>query len=221
MSNMRSMKHRWMSDVEDPERLYAAAVMTLFERYVALWRQIESEGVRLLYDGLIFAHGIEGLFIHEGRCEPTRPEIWISRPTYKQPRNQPLDVHGDGTPAPIEKELLTLAHEYGHFLSWKGRATDGRWDAYRAAALRRDDIAVGAGPDGVRVAWSAAMSEADKTLILDEETLAWKLGRPSIPDELHAEYDEKTRLSLHFYRYRMGFDPLWPEDGPVPDATQP
>jgi hypothetical protein len=182
--------------------------VTLFTSYDALWRRAQADGVWVRYDGAELDEA--GSFAHDGCGGYEKPEIRISRPFHGEPEDEPSELLGTGQPADIKSELLTLAHEYGHFLSWNGETPLDRWSRYHAAVLRKDSLE----DDGVgRQVVVAALSNDEKLLICEEETIAWKLGRPFVPEALLPEYDDKTRLGIHHHRYRLGLDELWPEDG--------
>jgi len=175
-----------------------------FAAYEALWQRIRDGGVWVHYDGVALDEG--GHFQHDGCGKLKKPEIQITRSHYNE-RERPTEFLNTGEPAPIVNELMTLAHEYGHYLSWSREPASKTWKAYHAAVVRRDKLAAN-GRDAV----SKGLSRREMQLICDEETLAWKLGREFIPDGLHTDYDEHSRLGVHYHRYRLGLDELWPED---------
>ncbi len=187
---------------------YPAGQMMLIEQYKSLWNRIHADGVWVRYDGVDVDEA--GSFAHDGCGGEEQPEIQISRPFHGEPEDEPSEWIGTGEPADIKSELLTLAHEYGHFLSWNGETPRDTWSRYHAAVLRKDTLEEKGGRERV----VAVLSDAEKQLICEEETLAWKLGRPFVPEELLAVYEEKARIGLHHHRYRLGLDELWPEDGP-------
>ena len=124
------------------------------------------------------------------------------------------------TPLELEAELFILAHEAGHLRSFK---TGGeKWRAYFAAALARDKIVAGVDREPPtdfamrsRAATSAGLSTEQKNLIVEEEQLAWELGKELLRSagmQDFVKYDESTRLGVHFHRYRLGMDELWPSD---------
>jgi len=181
--------------------------MSLFDVYVALWRRIQADVGRLSYSGINADEG--GHFQHDGCGAHKKPEIVISRPFYASPADEPSEFRSTGERVDIKSELFTLAHEYGHYLSWRVETPREQWAQYHAAAFHRDGVVNQNDWDAV----PTALSDAEKQLISDEETLAWKLGRQFIPSELLPEYDEKARFGVHNHRYRLGLDELWPEDG--------
>jgi hypothetical protein len=181
--------------------------MSLFAAYERLWRRIQADGVSVHYNGLATDEG--GHFQHDGCGDLKEPEIQITRSFYSPPSDEPSEFLNNGEPSDIENELFTLAHEYGHFLSWKRATNLELWCKYHDAILHRGRLwEGGANRDSV----CRALSADEKQLIVEEETLAWKLGRPFIPDEWYAAYDEKARRGVHNHRYRLGLDDLWPED---------
>jgi hypothetical protein len=126
-------------------------------------------------------------------------------------------------------DLYTLAHEFGHYLSWRRsrpaddtttpNAESAAWRAYFAAAKKRDAawqcvdarFPNGADEDMYTSALRDAalrreLSDEEKRLILAEETRAWEYGREALADAgwtEFAEYDELTAAGLHNHRYRM------------------
>jgi hypothetical protein len=181
--------------------------VSFFNTYEALWRRIQADVGRLSYSGMNADEG--GHFQHDGCGIYRKPEIVISRPWYKPPADEPSEFLGDGRKVDIKPEFFTLAHEYGHYLSWRGETPPETWARYHAAACHRDGVVRLSGWDAV----PNALSEEEKQVISDEESLAWKLGRAFIPEQLLPEYDEKARRGVHNHRYRLGLDELWPEDG--------
>src|SRR5580658_5889281 len=117
--------------------------MSLFHIYEALWRRIESDGVWVHYNGLDTDEG--GHFVHDGCGDQGKPEIQLTRSFYREPMDAPSEMLGNGQPANIKGELLTLAHEYGHCLSWQGGTPHERWNEYHAAVLHQDAVAGGDG----------------------------------------------------------------------------
>jgi len=184
------------------------SVVNLFPAYVSLWRRIQSEGVWIHYNGL--ATDEDGHFVPDGCGSRKAPEIQLTRSRYMSPQHEPSEFLNTGLRANIQKELITLAHEYGHYLSWKSPTTRPRWDRYHAVASRRDRIAGQAGWDAV----AGGLSYEEKGLVVDEESLAWSLGRPFVPEHLLAEFDERARRGIHYHRFRLWLDELWPDDAP-------
>jgi hypothetical protein len=182
----------------------------LFEHYKALWRQIESEGVHVRYaQG---GRGEDGYFWHDGNPIRSPDGVWTQGPLIAICRafqmthdDEPSERGADGQAVALEAELFTLAHEYGHCLSFQGRTPRDAWEAYHRAAGHRDQI-YDAIPDGgsVPAALGAGLSEGEKSLIMAEETLAWDLGRVFVPEALRTPYDSGAAHGLYCHRYRMG-----------------
>jgi hypothetical protein len=66
-------------------------------------------------------------------------------------------------------DLITLAHEYGHFRSWKeaGDGASNNWRTYQIAIeTRRDDV--------------SALSQDQKRTIITEERRAWNIGERTL-----------------------------------------
>lgn len=91
---------------------------------------------------------------------------------------------------PLE-ELLTLAHEYGHAVSWReGRRTK----AYVAVVDRMHE------PD-------AKFDETEALLILDEECRAWRRARTVLAEvgfEKRTEFEQRQANDLKIYCERLG-----------------
>ena len=120
---------------------------------------------------------------------------------------------------------MTLAHELGHFLSWKERTQRESWLVYFAAVKARDQAWSEVSCSGnleqynqaLRAAAQATMTSAQFSHILDEEDLAWVLGRElleTVGFDDFGYYAERKRKGLHFHRYRLGLDELWEDDTP-------
>jgi hypothetical protein len=167
----------------------------------------------------------------------SKPEIRLTRKHYREPKHEASDVLDNDTPVDLQPEFLVLAHEYGHFLSWRRATTRERWEERHAATLRLNALlrksegwarwlnALLRKPEGW-ARWLNALlrkpegwarvprelADADKALIEAEEADAWRLGREFIPADLLEAYDVKARLGVHAYRRRFGLDPMWPGD---------
>ncbi len=95
------------------------------------------------------------------------------------------DPLGDATPTrdklpppDLLRETVTLAHEAGHYLSWKGRTPPDEYDKYFNAAKLRDQAShavpksgnVEEYNEGIREAARAALSSAQVEMIFAEGT---------------------------------------------------
>ncbi len=202
------------------------AAMDVFPIYEQLWRRAQAEGARVKYIGWRPGN-------HAGYFDAvdyTRPVIALTRPYYKSPSTEPTRESNapEEVPQPdLLEELLTLAHEYGHFRSWAGRTERAEHELYYAVTTRRGaatDEATAQMPEGLdvteqnnrlRAALQAALNDDDRGRIMREEALAWEVGREVLVelgfDDL-TRYDERTRTGLHFHRYRLGMEDLWPDD---------
>ena len=197
---------------------------TDFEIYVALWRQAEELGARVRYDGLMES---AGTFAPDpyGRGEDD-PLIAIRRTHYKE-IDVPSRERNDGgrhLPSPdIVGETITLAHECGHFLSWKERTPRNVWAEYTVAlGIRHEawEAVANTGTtaefnDAIRAAAQAALNTEHLALIIAEEERAWVIGRVLLErlGFIHfGLFDERARHGVHAHRYRMGLDELWPSD---------
>lgn len=186
----------------------------VFPYYEALWRRTPVEDLYIHYEGWAPA-GESGYFHHEGQGNGN-PKIVIIRPHYTE-FDEPTMERNDGKHVDLAAEMITLAHEYGHFLSFSGSTPRETWAAYYRAALHRDQVH-DALPDGASIpeALGQALSAEERDLIVAEETTAWELGRQFIPQQLLPEYERRARHGVHCHRYLLGLDPQQPEDDAEP-----
>ena len=110
------------------------------------------------------------------------PRIVIYRPRHM---NEPGDVLG---------ELLTLAHELGHFRSFDGGLRTPEYD------------------DAIKVPWRdwPTLSKRARTSILDEERRAWRFAREILGEVGFSDWDALWRAhqdALAGYRTRLRLDP--------------
>jgi hypothetical protein len=146
--------------------------------YVRLWRQANADDVHVSYTGLA---GLEGgkFYLMPGNKKPARIEV--CRPFYEtfatpsQGRNAgaPADM-----PAPdLTIELFVLAHEIGHFESW--REDSARFDLHAASYERLT----------AHVADASTILLPEDARILDEENRAWDTARATLQREAFADLD--------------------------------
>ncbi|MBL8956255.1 MAG: hypothetical protein JNK82_36115 [Myxococcaceae bacterium] len=196
-----------------------AELLAIYEK---LWRTTESAGAFVVYRG---EEADEAGWFHPRFDEETgepNPEVVVVRLPAPEPNSQPtFERAGVSMSAlELETELHVLAHEAGHFRSFLTRGE--AWRTYHAAAVARDEVIAGvdlepAGDFAVRTraAISAQLAEAQRLLIVGEEQLAWNFGRELLRDaglQDFSRYDESARRGVHFHRYRLGLDELWPGD---------
>ncbi len=172
----------------------------VFPAYEALWKRVQSEGVSVEF-GLLEEDESNGGF-HTGGCGD--PQILIFRKWFRSPpdvltrdSNAPA-----GQPQPdLLIELITLAHEYGHVLSWKGATPKAEYTAYRRSldlweSLRQSNNAHG----------DDELPKDDQQRILDEEALAWRLGRDVLTElgfDDFLKYDQRAIDGVQAYRTRF------------------
>jgi hypothetical protein len=195
----------------------------IFGIYAELWKRAEAEGAYVSYQGANVE--MAGYFVPN---DP--PNIAIYRPYYHSPPYAPSRHRIDGAPLgppDLMAELCTLAHEYGHFRSYLDSVRHPTWLKYHEAVRAREAIEAAVRQSAaksestpalnnrLRAAIVARLEREQIELIIDEETLAWALGRDTLIalgfTDL-AYYDERTRMGVHNYRYRLAIDDLWPED---------
>ena len=133
----------------------------------ALWTRAREAGIHVTYHAHLSASDarLGGYFyVHEGRVL-TSMKIALFHPERAPiPQTEPC-VEGDRVLA----DICTLAHEFGHYLSWAEKRAD--WPEYHAATLLRDQTSDAGGDP------AAALTLPQKELILEEEARAWRLGR--------------------------------------------
>jgi hypothetical protein len=208
-------------------------MVVTFDEYKALWNRIKDDNVYVRYDGS--GRGEEGYFEHDRNPIQREDGTWdwgpligICRHHYTTPVDEPTDHRNNGEPVDLKREFITLAHEYGHSLSFRGGSPKPTWEAYHRAATHRDKLLDALSARCCRNELTrrdrlrARMSNREKRLIAAEETLAWQLGRDLMPDRLLPEYDWRARHGVHCHRFRMGMEGLWFEDiEPRADGSRP
>jgi hypothetical protein len=168
--------------------------MTNGERFAALWKSAEAEGVQYIcYRGGILPgeENIEGMFHPDPWKNGTGPQIWLYRIPCPSPNDAPVL---DG--AFVLSDLIVFAHEYGHMRSWKDAAdgTTPEWRAYFEAA-------------GVRDADATKLSAAQAQLIMTEEGRAWDIGHEALRllgFEDWTEFERRREIGLQGHRTTMG-----------------
>jgi hypothetical protein len=191
----------------------------IFPLYVALWRRLPTDELWVHY-GPGSSRREAGYFQHDGQGGFKRPEIVIVRAYYAEPEDEPSMVRSNGRPVDLVAEMCTLAHEYGHYLSFSGATSLDRWREYHRAVLHVDELLDKMtarhcyNPLTHRDRLRRRLSGREKALIVAEETIAWQLGRQFVPEPLHEDYDRRAPHGVHCHKFRMGLDPLWPEDAP-------
>jgi hypothetical protein len=198
----------------------------VFHQYRALWRLLEESGVVIVYSGGM-PDGSGSFHPDPHESGEDSPLISIGRPYYSSEGEWPnrhRNAGGSSRPPPdLQSELVTLAHEGGHFLSWKDRTPRNDWQRYYAVARARDQVlaqvpkhgSIDEYNDRLRAAVQSSLTAEEIELILAEETRAWQIGRElleRIGFEDFSFYEARTRNGLHNHRYRLGLDELWPED---------
>lgn len=168
-------------------------MIDVWELYQRVWHQAEAEDVAVMYNG-IPPRGEHGWFHPQNHPNGRSfPVIHIARPYYSGDGRTPTQTvnNPDLPPPDLLAELLTLAHEYGHFRSWKA---GGRTAAYEAAVIALEKQ--------VDSASEPMLSEEQRELIRTEEETAWQIGR-QILDSLGFDrwdaYDARRARSLEVY----------------------
>lgn len=202
----------------------------VFPIYEQLWRRAESAGVWVHYGGWP-DESLAGYF-NPRDDEPfkQRPELAIRRPYCGSSSTTPRRDSTAPPPLPqpdILEELITLAHEYGHFCSFNGRTERTEYQLYDATVKRRDATwadEVNKLPEGlsklernerVRRQMFARLDDDARTRLIREETLAWTIGRDVLVELGFADfarYDATSEKHLHNHRWRLGMEDAWPGD---------
>lgn len=217
--------------------------MEAFLIYEALWHRAETDGVVVHYGGWPDA-SLAGYFHprdeeqRDGRPK-FKPVIAIRRPWYREPGDKPSRDSNAPSPNPqpnIAEELITLAHEYGHSRSYAVQTDPAEYAPYRDAAFLRDEVEreqAAALPEDLPVReWNErrrravydALSDDQRTRIMREEELAWKIGREVLVEygfEGLDTYDRTAKHHLHNHRYRLCIDDAWPGDFDEADEGTP
>lgn len=181
----------------------------VFTIYQKAWAAAEVAGATVRYQ----SHLPGGYFHPVAQANgAVSPIIGISRPWPEQ-ATKPCRGYSQhappGQPPPdIAHELMILAHEYGHLLSWKERTPRARWRQGNAATRKRDE-AWGTAPGTISERGARAfpaLTDEERALIVEEETTAWEIARELLDDLGFSEWDtfardreeslQNTRLSL-------------------------
>lgn len=193
------------------------------EVYELVWNRAAFLGAYVHYDRqLAFSGGDRKGFFHPNE-ETQQPKIHIACVRKRIGTTPKLN---DKTPEEIVAELHTLAHETGHFLSWR-HAWNGDGEARaalaekRIAAVRFDEVFNETSkttseelPDQefariVNANIQRELTERQRELILAEEERAWTLGRELLVEFGYdglAAYDTRATFALGGYRDQLGFD---------------
>jgi hypothetical protein len=166
-----------------------------------------------------------------------RPEIKIHRP-HAEKGDAPTRGRNNGTAftdVELRTELETFAHEYGHFVSWKGRTSAEDWLCYFEAAKKRSAVstefqaAVSADTSAVEFChqlgetMQVKLTADERDMIMREETRAWEFGRELLVElgyEHLDEYDAHANRGLHHHRVRLGIERFAPDSCPICAAEQ-
>lgn len=198
------------------------APMDDFEIYVELWRRAEREGVTVRYEDDPCASGRHGYFdSHRHDDTPSPPEIVVVRPWFTPPVTEPQ--RESGAPQKVSKildELITLAHEFGHFRSYT--TARERWLQFDDAVQHRQRVETVASLTAIttsqlpaeqneiiRHALRAALNDHERALIIDEEALAWDIARETLASlgfDKWEPFEARVRSGLHFHRWRLGIE---------------
>jgi hypothetical protein len=171
---------------------------TLADVLLTLWTRAKADGLQaILYRGALSSREamLEGFFHpFPNRKGVPKPKIWLFCRNVPHPHDQPHTTDPN-----LRKTVVTLAHETGHFLSWRlaSSGATAAWHAYFAAACQRDE-------DPTKLA------AEQKHLIMAEEERAWDLGRPLLIDAGFGEwsaFDEARDTGLRNHRILMGLEP--------------
>lgn len=187
--------------------------MNVFEINQRLLQRALGDGVRVSYEEWGPAGHLSRAC--NGHFSPRVSDAGIAEPIIVVGRDpQSLDPTG---------ELITLAHEYGHFCSFRDDRV--RWERYETAQFLTEWII----PRFLRSPFVEHISEVDQLqirqavyqglddesrgLILDEEDRAWKLGQDTLEQlgivDLQG-YSARKLSGLENHRRRLGMGDSWP-----------
>lgn len=196
-----------------------------FDFLEAVWNRAKSEGSIVRFG--VCTGGEAGWFFPRDWPGPRpRPQIQLHRPYYED-GDRPTRGRNNGTvltPEELRNELITLAHEYGHFASWNGRTPAAEWARYFETAKKRSVLTdeFSAHNTGLTdIEFTRLLGEALQTglaadeieMIMREEALAWEIGRDvlaSLQYDHLDEYDTKAKVGLHNHRVRLGIEQFAP-----------
>ncbi len=176
----------------------------LWATYVALWKRAQAAGIHVHYNGIANNPRSGGFHPRDGATDGgRRPMIEIVRPYYET-HDEPTQGRNTGgahlPPPDLLEELITLAHEFGHFLSWKqGNRTRPYVDATTHIERYFD------GEDLPRLA------EEQIQLVRDEERRAWTFGEEELRELGFADWDafcSHKRDALDQYEIIFRWEPL-------------
>jgi len=208
------------------------AHMDVFPIYEKLWHMGQDDGAYVHYEEWQpkgeMSEGRNGHFDAKTDETPSaKPEIVIGRDSYLAKDRPDRGCNGASLPTPpnLFEELITLAHEFGHYRSF--REDRIRWERYASANFLITWISyrfvgvdlfleVPISKDGtsLRQAVYQGLDEQNRNRILDEEMRAWRIGR-KILAQLglidFARYNEREQSGLQTHRRRLGMDRQWPD----------
>jgi hypothetical protein len=154
----------------------------VFTVYETLWLHAEALGATVLYDGFM-PDGAGGFHPDPTDLGEPSPTITIGRPFYEQigrpARNRNIGGRDNLPPPDLLREVTTLAHEMGHFLSWKERTPRGEWNRYFLAATTRDRAWESVDQQGSVAEYNDRRRAASRTALTGDEI---ELIRVQIPD---------------------------------------
>ena len=218
----------------------------VFDIYQKLWLRAENDGAYVQYYTWSSLsppkltsdpNGATGSFDASVNRD-ARPTILIYRLECDDDIWTPSRTRGpEGAHLPLpdlQEELITLAHEYGHLRSFLGETQRQAWNQYNEIAQRRTNIMNRVVDQSevvndskvnsrLRTALLAELSDEDYDRIIQEETLAWRIGRETLADLLITDfkrYDIRRERGLYAHRYRLGREDAWFSDLEGSSATE-
>ncbi len=164
--------------------------------YKTLWIRSGAEGVPVTYAGET-PNGEDGWFqVYFDESEGVEcGSIHMVRPFYGDPRTpsatRSAAAPADLAPPDILAELCTLAHEYGHAVSWRAGNRTAEYVAATDRMFKLLDAAAG-----------GRLTDEECSLIEAEERRAWANGRAMLGELGFADwavFDERERAGLAEY----------------------
>ena len=160
-----------------------------FGLYEHVWSRIKARDVAVQYDACV---GVMNSHFQDDGKAPSIVIVCTNGGFERVHANKPsrrLASGGVASDERLQRELIAMAHEYGHVVSKQGRTPLDEWKKYRAAEDKRRR--------------GEPISAGETRRILDEETLAWEISRELLTEigfEDWPAFDQQREGSLATYR---------------------
>ncbi|HEU4411656.1 MAG TPA: hypothetical protein VFS43_40810 [Polyangiaceae bacterium] len=168
--------------------------------YEPFWRFMQRQKrIIVMYAGPT-PDGERGTFCpNDDAPVPCPPMITVTREHYLTPETEPRRERADKVKPDLLDELITLAHEYGHFVSWgEGHRTPELVEAGNRLFRRRaGDLQ------------EPCLDASQRDLVLQEEERAWSHGRRALQKtgfEWWPAFDQREQEDLGHYKEMLRCD---------------